>query len=73
LGVINPRPNHYPLAYSDCQKFFPIAYLMVGARRAVPSSLWAWLAMPLRTIIFGNRYKSKFKASKLSAFKPIPG
>jgi hypothetical protein len=22
--------------YSDCQKFFPIPYLIVGARRAVP-------------------------------------
>jgi hypothetical protein len=48
------RPE--PASYMVFQKFFPIAYLILGARRAVPSSLWAWLAMPQNEIIFGNRY-----------------
>jgi hypothetical protein len=45
-------------------KSFSVAYLIVGARRAVPSSLWAWLAMPQNEIISATAIDSRFLNTK---------
>jgi len=55
--------------YSDCQKFFPVTCLIVGARRAVPSGGWAWLAMPLqRNYFWQSLYAGEKGIMELDAF-----